>query len=610
MNMTGEAGSITTARHAFWGKKIDRDFDIPDTDQIQGTQMNLCKEESQIKTLSLSDDGSPLPVLNIFETSSNLGSKTIVGKKTLIFVQDSHYSFNGSLSKMWGNFLLQKAQHKLSDVISEDDFIVITTQEVNQKLNHLKRMVTDGEIQTLLIFNDQGLEKPGNLGNIFLDIKHQIRLKDVVAGASNVPLTICIMTPWSANASPRQLYELSMKYNDEINQSSTNFLYPVATYTAKDNFCFEMATMFRVLVGQLSNYNRLSEVVQLCQLDLHERLTDDSLLENRKICAVSSSSFLYIPSSEFGRENLPNHKFESPSDDLPSSRIKKLDAVMEKTKKKGKIESSVSGIEAVSMNLSGSAIALLNDNLHLRSNYCKQLFALSLSVLHSCRKKTESNDVLSKEKINQLWNEYLSTNSIPFSFALWRASETSTMAPRNIMKAIKKALYHVDSPEWKISDAVIRAISDEYTIFDNPFSEFTTKLEKIRTILPGTEEYTELLTSGGVNFYFGIFLTRKGFLALEDMAKLHAIEAQYRSGADVLGVWSQQRKTMFFEGGEPTYISWEKLSTRLEKLCELTNSILADEEYPFGDVLDQRRDDEIPVSNWVEMAKSMWEEME
>jgi len=238
------------------------------------------------------------------------------------------------------------------------------------------------------------------------------------------------------------------------------------------------------------------------------------------------------------------------------------------------------------------------------------LFAISVAVLHSCSRKTGETDLLNDEQIVRLWKEYSSKADIPFSVEVWRASGTSTMAPRNMMKAIQKALYRHDSPEWKISNHVIRVISSEYSVFDNPFAEFTTLLEKIRTILPDSNDYKQLLTPGGTNIYYGIFLTPKGFAALEDMDKLHAIEAQYKSGADILGVWSQHKKTMFFEGGEPTFISFTKLSARLQKLCELTSSMPVDQAYPFGPVLDQRRDDEIAVSNWVEVAKSMWEEME
>ena len=603
-------GQVNSARNAFWSKKTDSDMNLSSQVQSSGSQINECKEESQIRTISWDESDEPSPVLNVMEIAEKQEHRLVSGKKCLIFVQDHHYDFNESISKMWGNFLLQKAQHKSSEIISQDDFIVVPYNNVKHELNHLKRMMRDGEIQSMVVFNDQCKHKPDDLGNLLINEKHQIRLKDLIEGHTDVPLTICIMTPWSANASLRQLHDLSMNFNEAMKPSSANYLYPMASYQPNDNFCFEMATVFRVLVNQLSNYQGLEEVIQASQLDLNERLRSFDLLENGRICAISSSSFVYISSCDFERQNHPNQGFVKSPQEVPTSRIKKLDETIQATRKKGRIESSKSHIEAISMDLSGSAIALLNDNVYLKSKFYKQLFAISVAVLHSCSRKTGVTDVLNDKQIVRLWKEYSSKDDIPFSVEVWRASGTSTMAPRNMMKAIQKALYRHDSPEWKISNDVIRVISNEYSVFDNPFAEFTTLLEKIRTILPDSDDYKQLLTPGGTNIYYGIFLTPKGLAALEDMDKLHAIEAQYKSGADILGVWAQNKKTMFFEGGEPTFISLKKLSARLEKLCELTSSMPVDEAYPFGPVLDQRRDDEIAVSNWVELAKSMWEEME
>ena len=609
--MEAELGHINSARDAFWSKKSDSDIVFSSQNESSNSQFNECKDESQLRTLTLSETGIPSPVLNIIDAAKKEESKVVTAKKCLILVQDQHYEFNQSVSKMWSNFLLQKAQHRLSssEIVSEDDFVIVSYDDLNSKLNDIKRNMRDGEIQSIIVFDDQCHNKPENLGGLLLNEKHQIRLKDLVENQTEAPLTICIMTPWSANATLRQLHELSLNFNEAMKHSSTNFLYPVAKYQSNDNFCFEMATLFRFLVNQLSNFSGQEKIIQASQLNLYERLRGLDFRENEKICAMSSSSFLFFPSCDFERQNLPNLVLGDPNQEVLSSRIEKLDEIIQKTRKAGRIKSSESGIEKISMDLSGSAIALLNDNEYLKSKFTKQLFALSLAVLHSCCMKTDKKDRLSDDQIKQLWKEYSSKDDIPFSNLVWRASPKGPMAPRNMMKAIRKALYGHETPEWEISDRAIRVIDEEYSFFDSPFAEFTEKLEKIRTILPTSDDYTEIMEPGGVSIYCSIFLTPRGFEALDDMARLHAVEAQYKSGTEILGVWQQSRKNMFYEGGEPTYISWSTMRQRLAKLCEIGDDILMNEKYPY-DPLDQRRDDEMAMSGWVEMAKSMWGLME
>lgn len=603
--MAGDVQSVVRARRDYWDNKVDDESAETPLVKPHSKGINVASNEIEFNTIGTSENGH-IPVLNVMNVLKNSVEQKMEAKKSLILIRDDSDAERNAVPKKWIKFLQDKSYNRLNLHVSKDDFLIYTFNEIRSKFDIIQRKIRWGDIGSILIFDDAQNKVPRSLSAVEINKKESLRLSDLLDGLNGLPMLISIISPWSSKSSTRQLYDLTENFLSTPGNTNVNFLFPLVESNPEDFYCFEMSVMFRAIVNQLRDYDSLTGVMQYSQNELFQRI-NSSVIENKKICAIASTSFVFFSSCDVSRSN-QQQIFEIGETVLPTSRIPRIDRLIDEAHRTGRVKTSGSNLEETCMNMSSAAVKFLNVNAYIQQEYKAELFCLALSMLHSYQERTDAHNRLSSQQTQQLWKIYLEDDGLPFSLEM-QQNQGNAVAPRHIIKAFGKALYDTQEPEYKIARDAFRILKPQEceSELKDPFSAFIKDLSSIRSIKSSDSSYRKWHCNVVIPYY-GIFLTKEGIEAMTEAFNIHAFESGYRSAQSGVGLWNHTRDHMFYDGDEPLSLPKNSFFKRIRKLCELTSLIDPDLPEPFTNPEHFRLDYPDP-SGWVMAALGMLKEV-
>ena len=594
--MAGETQSVIQARRDYWAHLTDDESSQKIQSQDISNGVNLASSELEFTTAATGQNGF-IPVLNVMKFSSSQTKQQVKAEKSLIIIRDTSPPEREKVPSKWQQFLLEKSFTRLHRKVSSDDFIIRTFTDLKGDFTSIQRKIAMGSISSIIIFDDLQTEPPRTISSIQLNPKMDYRLSELLEPLNNQPLFISIVSPWAGKSSTRQLHELSKKFVSNSPYRNVNFLFPLVESERDDFFCFEMSVLFRVLVNQLRGYTSLADVTQTSQLELFSRI-NKTPLNNERICATASTSFVYFSSCEMTRTE-QHDTLEIGEPNIPRSGFDEIDQLIDEATRRGRIRADESNLERTCMNISCAAIKFLNVNNYINKNYSLQIFSLALSMLHSFRGRTKKHQQLSAEEIRKLWDMFSANGGTPFSNEM-QENYGKAVAPRNIIKAFEKALYNTEEPEYHLARAIIKIVKPEMSEFEttDPFIPFIEKLNSIISLKTDDPSYQQW-HSHAVSPHYGVFLTKPGIEAMTKAFNIHAAESGYRTAQAGVALWDQNRDYMFYDGDEPNFVSRTSFFKKVSDLCQLTSRLHSDDGTTPFTPLETARLDISDTSNWV-----------
>lgn len=594
--MAGEIQSVIQARRDYWANQTDDQSSQKTPSHLSTNGLNLARNESEFATSATGQNGF-IPVLNVMKFSSNQNKQQVKAEKSLILIRDTSPPERNAVPAKWKQFLLEKSFNRLHREISSDDFIIRTFTDLKGDFNSIQRKIEWGSIGSILIFDDLQDEPPRSISSIEINKKEGYRLSDLLENLNGQPLFISIVSPWAANSSTRQLHELSQKFVSNSSNGNVNFLFPLVETETDDFYCFEMSVLFRLLVNQLRGYTSLADVMQTSQIELFSRI-NQSNLNNERICATASTSFVYFSSCEMSRSE-QHDILEIGELTVPRSGFHEIDRLIGEATQRGRIRADESKLEHTCMNICCAAIKFLNTNNHIKTKYGSEIFSIALSMLHSFRCKTEKHQQLSSGEIQKLWDMFSENGGTPFSYEM-QENAGKKLAPRNVIKAFEKALYNTEEPEYHLARRIIEIVKPEVNESEAtdafmPFIEELNSIHSLRNIDPSYQQWHSHVVSP----HYGIFLTKAGIEAMSKAFNIHAAESGYRTAQAGVALWDENRDYMFYDGDEPTFVSKISFFKKVNALCKLTSPLHSDEGMTPFNSLETVRLDIQDSSNWV-----------